>query len=111
MKELTTETPCRLMDCVPEACMSHVCVAGDNMAWHNGMMFTTRDQDNDLRSFNCAGRYDSAWWYKGCYTCNLNGPYVSRASGATWAAIHWGNYASSAFAYLKFTEMKIRPRI
>jgi ficolin len=34
---------------------------------HNGMKFTTYDQDNDLYSFNCASRYGGGWWYNKCY--------------------------------------------
>ena len=41
--------------------------AGDSLAYHNLMKFTTKDNDNDLCSRNCAIVYSGAWWYKGCY--------------------------------------------
>jgi len=41
---------------------------------HNGMKFTTIDQDNDQRSDNCATERGGGWWYKQCFyaclTCN-----------------------------------------
>ena len=46
---------------------------------HNGMMFTTYDQDNDkkpnhLTHSNCAPSRGGGWWYNNCYkaclTCN-----------------------------------------
>jgi len=57
--------------------------------YHNGMNFTTYDQDNDEWSgVNCASDRGGGWWYNVCYmaclTCNsanngwwmLNDPYV-----------------------------------
>ncbi|ODN03066.1 Tenascin-R [Orchesella cincta] len=42
--------------------------AGDSLAYHNGMAFTTTDFDNDLeKNVNCAQKYHGAWWYKSCH--------------------------------------------
>ncbi|VDI73467.1 Hypothetical predicted protein [Mytilus galloprovincialis] len=42
--------------------------AGDSMAIHNGMKFSTIDQDNDLDSgADCARPY-GAWWHNHCGT-------------------------------------------
>jgi len=43
--------------------------------YHNGMKFTTHDQDNDQHSGeNCATKRGGGWWYNDCYmaclTCN-----------------------------------------
>ena len=38
-------------------------LAGDSLITHNGMMFTTKDQDNDANELNCADRYHGGWWY------------------------------------------------
>jgi len=42
---------------------------------HDGMKFTTNDQDNDRRvNYNCAADRRGGWWYNHCYwaclTCN-----------------------------------------
>jgi len=33
---------------------------------HNGMKFTTQDQDNDLSTGNCAPNRGGGWWYNSC---------------------------------------------
>jgi len=42
--------------------------------YHNGMKFTTFDQDNDQSGNNCAHNRGGGWWYNACYygclTCN-----------------------------------------
>ena len=81
--------------------------AGDSLAWHNGMKFTTRDNDNDPPSGNCALDWYGAWWFYACFHSHLNGPYhhnpvLSSANGIIWR--HWKGPLYS----LKFTEMKTR---
>ena len=76
--------------------------AGDSLSYHNGMMFTTKDRDNDKREKNnCAMRRKGAWWYKGCAYSNLNGLYMNEIK---W--YHWKNNGKS----MKKVEMKIRPK-
>jgi len=81
--------------------------AGDSLAWHNNMAFTTKDRDNDrYGSRNCAVVWTGAWWYNNCHYSNLNGKYLgdtTNTQGVNWW--HWKN----AYVSLKFTEMKLRP--
>ncbi|CAC5362064.1 Fibrinogen-like protein A,Ryncolin-4,Angiopoietin-related protein 1,Ficolin-1-B,Ficolin-2,Ryncolin-1,Tenascin-R,Fibrinogen-like protein 1,Tenascin-X,Fibrinogen C domain-containing protein 1-A,Tenascin-N,Ryncolin-3,Tenascin,Fibroleukin,Fibrinogen C domain-containing protein 1,Angiopoietin-related protein 3,Ryncolin-2,Techylectin-5B,Angiopoietin-related protein 2,Angiopoietin-2,Microfibril-associated glycoprotein 4,Fibrinogen alpha chain,Ficolin-1-A,Ficolin-1,Fibrinogen C domain-containing protein 1-B,Angiop len=44
--------------------------AGDEMAYHNGMKFSTIDQDND-QGVKCVVS-GGPWWHKGCYKSALN---------------------------------------
>ena len=79
------------------------------MAFHDGQMFSTEDQDNDgSPSENCAQKYKGAWWYAMCHESNLNGfywggEYSEYATGVGWYA--WKGHGYS----LKDSEMKIRP--
>jgi len=82
--------------------------AGDALSYHRGHPFTTKDQDNDSSSRNCAVWFKGAWWYKYCHHSNLNGQYhhgkhSSYADGVNW--YYWKGYNYSA----KRAEMKIRP--
>jgi len=82
--------------------------AGDSLTDYRGMSFSTKDQDNDKSSVNCAVSYKGAWWYNGCHHSNLNGFYhhgthSSYADGVNW--YHWKGYKYS----VKRVEMKIRP--
>ena len=79
--------------------------AGDSLAHHNNMAFTTKDRDNDISGDNCAVRYTGAWWYEYCYSSNLNGKYLGRTYDNRGA--RWGGFSSAIS--LKFTEMKLRP--
>ena len=78
--------------------------AGDSLAYHNLMKFSTKDNDNDiLTGGNCAFFVTGAWWYKHCYYSNLNGHYgFDTDSGIIW--YHWKGFGYS----LSYTEMKIR---
>ena len=59
---------------------------------HNGMKFSTTDNDNDMNSGNCAASHNSGWWYNNCYNTNINRqpPHVGNS--------------------VLFSEMKIRPK-
>ena len=80
--------------------------AGDSLAVHNNMAFSTKDRDNDRYGKNCAVSVTGAWWYNSCRFSSLNGRYLGdtiSGKGINWW--HWKNGLVS----LKFTEMKLRP--
>ncbi|XP_028391595.1 ficolin-2-like [Dendronephthya gigantea] len=79
--------------------------AGDSLADHNHMQFSTRDSDNDKYSNGeCAVMWKGAWWYTSCHRSNLNGLYVGAGhfSGSRISWIKWHRHS------MKETEMKIR---
>ena len=82
--------------------------AGDSLSHHRGASFSTKDQDNDIKSSgSCAVVYKGAWWYKNCYHSHLNGVYrhgKHSSGGVSLNWEHWKGYYNSA----KGAEMKIR---
>lgn len=78
---------------------------GDMLHYHNDMMFSTRDQDNDAGERMCANLYYGAWWYNDCYHSNPNGKYIgSNKSDATSMNWNWENVHES----LQTTRLMIR---
>ncbi|XP_014669352.1 PREDICTED: techylectin-5B-like [Priapulus caudatus] len=82
--------------------------AGDSLTRHRNMAWTTKDNDHDLYSGNCAVTCHGAWWYENCHDSNLNGvfllgPHKSFADGINWRA--WKDYYYS----LRRSVMKVRP--
>ena len=73
-----------------------------DVAYHNGLKFSSFDQDNDKSSNNCASNFRGGWWFQSCYIFNLNGVYD--AAGTTYS-IDWND---STKERLKFVEMKVR---
>ena len=83
--------------------------AGDSLTYHNGMMFTTKDEDNDRSSArNCAVTYKGAWWHKDCHNANLNGLYLPGDNTTVREGVNWKHWRGQEYS-LKKTEIKIRP--
>ena len=78
------------------------------MAQHNGMSFSTFDNDHDAtRLYNCAAKQRGAWWYtSSCAYSNLNGLYLAGAHSSTGDGIEWPTWHQSQYS-LKSSEMKI----
>ena len=71
---------------------------------HNGMNFTTKDNDNDRRSDNCAllsglSVPHGGWWYHACWRINPNNFYKQ----------YHGVTLNNNWYTLPFVEIKIRP--
>nr|XP_058945830.1 ficolin-2-like [Pocillopora verrucosa] len=83
--------------------------SGDSLALHRGMPFTTKDQDNDHHGdYNCAIKYEGAWWYERCHRSNLNGLYLRGQHSSFANGVNWKHWKGQHYS-LKRTEMKIRP--
>jgi len=63
--------------------------AGDSLQYegdggtfnHNGMKFTTYDQDNDNNGTNCASSSGGGWWYNSCFWVCLTCTSVKNSWG------------------------------
>lgn len=82
----------------------------DSFSYNNGMMFSTKDSDNDKWGSNCAASYGNGWWFNACHHSNLNGIYHKKlthtAAGMTW--LHWVN--TNSWETLKSSKMMIKPK-
>lgn len=61
---------------------------------HDGMFFSTYDNDNDNWLNNLGSFYRGAWWYHVCHNSNLNGEYGNTDFGK---GINW--YTWKGFDY------------
>ena len=81
------------------------------MAYHNGMPFSTYDNDNDGISDNCANICKGGWWYNGCYRSHLTGPHTDNQ---VWQRLLWydgtGPISFTIFDYYQNVDIKIRPK-
>ena len=82
----------------------------DPMATHNGMNFTTIDNDNDLSKYaNCALAYGldkpiGGWWYRNCWSYGI-------APNILYNSSRWdGVYLNGQWYTLPSIEIKIRPQ-
>ncbi|XP_017038436.1 microfibril-associated glycoprotein 4-like [Drosophila kikkawai] len=82
--------------------------AGDSLRYQLGMMFSTKDRNNDKRKDGqeCAKMSTAAWWYNECRESNLCGTYGNNefGKGVAWKAFRGLDYS------LKRAVMMIRPR-
>ncbi|XP_010181941.1 PREDICTED: fibrinogen gamma chain [Mesitornis unicolor] len=83
---------------------------------HNGMQFSTYDNDNDRYAGNCAEQDGSGWWMNRCHAGHLNGKYyiggvyTSKDAGPAGYdnGIIWATWRDRWYS-MKKTTMKIIP--
>ncbi|GFO06996.1 fibrinogen-related protein 3-2 [Plakobranchus ocellatus] len=81
---------------------SYTGTAGDAMAYHNKIFFSTFDRDNDEYSGSCAVSHHAGWWYKTCAHAHLNYPWaVTETADPCW------NDGKKSWR-MSFIEMKMR---
>ncbi|XP_076143441.1 microfibril-associated glycoprotein 4-like [Alosa pseudoharengus] len=84
--------------------------AGDGLAVHNGMKFSTFDKDQDTYDAgNCAKNHLGGFWYNLCHNANPNGVYMWGADYTHYASgVEWSTFKGHDYS-LKTINMKIRP--
>ncbi|KAK2849528.1 hypothetical protein Q5P01_009362 [Channa striata] len=79
-------------------------------ASHQGIQFSTYDQDNDNYQGNCAQEDKGGWWFNKCHSAHLNGLYYPNGyySAPTDNGIVWYTWRGWWYS-LKTSIMKLRP--
>ncbi|KAL8585232.1 hypothetical protein ACOMHN_013247 [Nucella lapillus] len=90
--------------------------AGDGLAKHDGMAFSTQDRDHDLLAEkkmggSCARRFMGAGWYYKCYTNNLMGRYYENGvvPEKRFDGIAWKPWKGPSYS-LKEVVLKVRSK-
>lgn len=80
--------------------------AGDAMADHNNMLFSTKDRDNDDKvDVDCAAEDKGGWWYGSCGPANLNGLYGQTSAQRK---LKWRTWTNNEI--INEAEIKIRSK-
>jgi len=69
--------------------------------WHNGMMFSTYDRDNDPTSTNCAASRGGGFWYSACDAAQVNLPRVGGNEPFSWDGLPGGWELQSSRMWLQ----------
>jgi len=73
----------------------------DAFGYHNGMMFSTYDRDNDLSSLHCAATSGGGFWHKHCYRCGVNADRNNGGWDFNWHGLHGGKALQSSRMWLQ----------
>ncbi|KAJ4946279.1 hypothetical protein JOQ06_023947 [Pogonophryne albipinna] len=85
-------------------------VGASEWASHQGIKFSTHDQDNDNYKGNCAQEDNGGWWFNKCHSAHLNGMYYPNGhySALTDNGVVWYTWRGWWYS-LKTSSMKLRP--
>ena len=79
--------------------------SGDSLSYHNNMIFSTRDRDNDMwKTGSCSNDLTGGWWFNDCRNSNLNGQF--KGNTKAYSGIGWIRFKHNLS--LKFVEIKMR---
>ncbi|XP_048749148.2 ficolin-2-like [Ostrea edulis] len=73
----------------------------------NNMKFTTKDQDNDANSGNCAVQFQSGWWHNSCHCSNPNGLYLAGETSIFADGITYDPWLTQYYS-LKTIQLMVR---
>ncbi|NXT78948.1 FIBG protein, partial [Zapornia atra] len=98
-------------------------VSDKSFTYHNGMQFSTYDNDNDrFIEGNCAEQDGSGWWMNRCHAAHLNGKYYTGGvyapkeigpfghdNGIIWATWHdrWYSMKKTAMKIIPFNRLSV----
>ncbi|KAI4819687.1 hypothetical protein KUCAC02_004927 [Chaenocephalus aceratus] len=84
-------------------------VGASEWASHQGIKFSTHDQDNDNYKGNCAQEDNGGWWFNKCHSAHLNGMYYPNGhySALTDNGVVWYTWRGWWYS-LKTSSMKLR---
>jgi len=73
--------------------------AGYGFGYHNGLMFSTYDRDNDKAGYKCAAYFSGGFWYKSCYWCGVNNSASAR--DFLWVGLPGGKHLQASRMWLQ----------
>ncbi|KAK6189716.1 hypothetical protein SNE40_001716 [Patella caerulea] len=90
--------------------------AGDSLAYHNNMFFSTMDRDHDKWYASCSNKDQSGWWFNACSYASLNGIFHPNGEqnitpDGVITGITWFEWKQNLAYSMKRVEMKIKPRV
>lgn len=72
------------------------------------MMFSTKDNDNDNSTEDCANKYRAGWWYSNCHCANPNGEYLAGHNTQDRVGITYEDWRGQWHS-LKSTQFMVKP--
>ncbi len=85
---------------------NHTGTAPDGFSSHDGVEFSTPDNDNDYwPDYHCAREWAAGWWFNNCWFVFLTGPYHNKTD-VKYRGISWNDWKQEQLLH---AEMKILP--